>query len=668
MIQVKNYYQRRLDSGQKDFEQILSIAEEKKARGEATGPLPVPSVAPKRRYEATPSAIVPRPLAPHGELMAEADETRFPPKGKPLAMSPQPISMHGRPLPENERSASRYPTLAQASASTAAPPIATTLGDDASRTMRGQGGPPSRMPGPRLGYFTEDRRDSTLQPHSSARAQDISHHGPGAPLPTDLARMDPMAQPGYMSTQTPGLLSSTHSRHPSLTQPPGSPTQLPRPDLEIASTHRDPFGQRQFYPLPSQSVGISQSPRPILSPVKDIPRGSVTPAPEAPRQVPAKRSNIMSILNDEPEDPQPRKRFASEVPSAPVSSSTSASRSAYQQTGSTRPEEVTKPTGYGQHGQYPSAPSRGYAEYPSYGPAPGGSATPANNDWMARFDPRAQQAGPPAQAQPPPQPSGRTAGAAAQNSFAHFGSASSQPSGSLNSLSAPSPVPTPPPAASQRSAYSNIFAQPPAGQSAAPGSRDMPSQHSSYRSGSPPPRASSVAFGSRQEAPTPAQSSPGLFGMPPRQTGSQSAYGPGAPSTPAAAQPHSQSYQQHVQTLVSGSHRSTPVNMPGGAPQYGHSTPPPQAQGGRSMPSLATLGRSYTPPSALHPSVGGGGMGYAPPPPPSSGPMPPLHQRPSGSGSLGEPASTPTHHRVYSQGSTQGGQPGPLHPPSQPPR
>jgi hypothetical protein len=35
------------------------------------------------------------------------------------------------------------------------------------------------------------------------------------------------------------------------------------------------------------------------------------------RQVPAKRSNIMSILNDEPEEPQPRKRFASEqAPSA----------------------------------------------------------------------------------------------------------------------------------------------------------------------------------------------------------------------------------------------------------------------------------------------------------------------------------------------------------------
>ncbi|KAJ5088949.1 hypothetical protein N7532_007633 [Penicillium argentinense] len=661
-VMVKNYFQRRLDSGQKDFEEILLIAEDKKARGEATGPLPVPSVAPKRRYEATPSAIVPRPLAPHGELMTEADETRYNLKGKPLAMSPQPVSLHGHPLPEAERGPGRYPTLAQASAAAAVPPVAATLGDDASRAMRAQAGPPSRIQGPRLGYFTEERRDSSLLPHSSSRAQDIPPH------PADLARMDPLAQPAYMSTQAPTLLPSTHSRHPSLTQTPASPTQLSRPDIDVPSTHRDPFGQRGYYPLSNHTVGISHSPRPVLSPVKDIPRASATPAPEAPRQVPAKRSNIMSILNDEPEDPQPRKRFASEAPSAPISVSTSTSRSAYPGTGTTRSEEVVKPAGYGQQGQY--APhSRGYAEYPGYGPPPaGGSATSANNDWMARFDPRAPQAGPP-QAGPPPPPSSRPApSVAAQSPFSPYGSAPSQPPGSLNNIPAPSPAPTPPPAASQRSAYPNVFSQPPSGQPAA-SVRDMPSQPSAYRAVSPPPRASSAAFGSRQEPPPPAQSSPGLFGLPPRQNGSQSAYVSGAASTPASAQPHSQSYQQHVQTLVSGSHRSTPVSMPGVPPQYGHSTPPPQAQGGRSMPSLtSTLGRSYTPPSALHPSVGSSGMAYAPPPPSTPGAMPPLQQRPPGPGSLADPAPPSAHHRVYSQGSTQGGLPGPLHPPSQPPR
>ncbi|KAJ5688849.1 hypothetical protein N7462_003241 [Penicillium macrosclerotiorum] len=663
-VMVKNYYQRRLDSGHKDFEEIVLIAEDKKSRGEPTGALPVPSVAPKRRYEATPSAIVPRPLAPHGEMISDGDEGRYSAKGKALAMSPQPVPLQGRPLSENERASNRYPPLAQASTAASVPPVAAPLGDEASRAMRGQ---PGRISGPRLGYFTDERRDSLVLTHSGARVQEMqmpSRHSGAAGMPPDLARMDPLSAQPYMAGQPPPPnLPPSHSRHPSLTQAPGSPTQLSRPELEVSSVHRDPFAQRQYYPLSSQPAGMSQSPRPVLSPVKDVPRPSATPAPES-RHVPAKRSNIMSILNDEPEEPQPRKRFASEAPLG-SSSSSAASRSVYQPGGPTRPEDslisgaTPKPSSYGQPGSY-QAPARGYADYGAYGPPPSGSGPSANNDWMARFDPRAQQAGPPAPSQPQPPQNARTA-LSAQGSYSHYVPAPPQPAGALNGLPVPSPAPTPPPAASQRPAYPNVFSQAaPTQQAAATSSRDMPSQPPVYRPVSPPPRVGSTAYASRQEQPAPAQSSTNIFGIPPRQPGTQSSYSPATPSTPSSAQPHSQSYQQHVQTLVNGahqSHRSTPVNLAGG-PQYGHSTPPPQAQASRSMPSLAPMGRSYTPPSALHP----GAMGYAPPPP-SAGAMPPLHQRPTGPGALGEPSSTPTHHRVYSQGSAQGGLPGPLHPP-----
>ena len=181
----------------------------------------------------------------------------------------------------------------------------------------------------------------------------------------------------------------------------------------------------------------------------------------------------------------------------------------------------------------------------------------------------------------------------------------------------------------------------------------MASQPTSYRQASPGPR-SSMAYGSRQDPPTPAQSSASLYGMHPRQS-----------ATPNPVQQHS--YQQHVQTMVSGSHqpqphRSTPVNLPNAPSQYGHNTPPPQSQAGRSMASLASLGRSYTPPSGLHPSMSGGTMGSYAPQSSAPGSIPPLHQRPPGS--LGDTVSTPTHHRVYSHGSAQGGLP----PPSQPPR
>lgn len=565
-------------------------------------------------------------------------------------MSPQPVPLHGRPIPDHERGSSRYAPLAQASTS-AVPPVTATLGEEVSRAMRAQPGS-SRLPGPRLGYFIEDRRESPmLAPPSNARPSDIvpSRHTPGPPLPSDLNRIENIHSQAYMSGQPPPLLPTSHSRHPSLTQAPASPT---RPELDISSVHRDPFAQRQYYSLPGQPVGLPQSTRPILSPVKDVPRPSGTPAPESNRQVPAKRSNIMSILNDEPEEPQPRKRFASEqTPSAPPVP-TPTSRSIYQSTGASRPEETAMPgsqksSTYGQPNPYQNS-ARGYPEYPSYGP-PGVSGT-ANNDWMARFDPRAQSA-PQSQAQAahPSQQSGRSATGTSQGPFSHYAQAPSQPSAPSNNLAAPSPAPTPPPG-SQRP-YSTVFAQPSLGQGPAPANpRDLASQSSAYRSGSPPPRANNNAYGSRPEPP-PAQSSTGMFGMPPRQSGT---YSPAAPSTPGPGQAHSQSYQQHVQTLVNGSHRSTPVNLSGPPPQYGHSTP------------LATLGRSYTPPSALHPSAGG----YAPPHPSTSGAGTPMHQRlPGGPVSLGETVSTPGgHHRVYSHGSTSGGLPGSLHPSSQPPR
>ncbi|KAJ5621109.1 hypothetical protein N7510_005093, partial [Penicillium lagena] len=389
---------------EKDFEESLIKAEENKARGEPTGPLPVPSVAPKRRYEATPSSIVPRPLAPHGET--EAEEARFGVKGKPGTLSPQPMPMPGRPLLEKDRS--RYPPLAQAVAASTMPP-SLALGD--------RGGLSHRIPGPRLGYFTEDRRDSSIL---SAPRMDPLAHGPSSLLQPQ-ASMGP-SQQAYMSAQqAASLIPPAHSRQPSLTQRPGSPSQLQRQELDLSSVHRDSFAQRPYYGL-GQTGGLAPSPRPGLSPVKDAPRPSATPAPESARQVPAKRSNIMSILNDEPEEPQQRKRFASEH-----IASTPPSRSIYQPTAPLQ--------------QYPPS-SRGYPDYPGYGATSAGSGPSANNDWMARFDPRAQQGSqPPA----PQQQSGSPATSIGSQSFSSYAPAPSQPSVSLSNLPVPSPAPTPPP-------------------------------------------------------------------------------------------------------------------------------------------------------------------------------------------------------------------------------
>jgi hypothetical protein len=256
---------------------------------------------------------------------------------------------------------------------------------------------------------------------------------------------------------------------------------------------------------------------------------------------------------------------------------------------------------------------------------------------------------------------------ASQGSYASYAPTPSQASVPISNLSAPSPAPTPPPQnGSQRSAYPNVFSQSSAQGSAATGPREMAQQPSSYRPGSPGAR-SNMAYGSRQDPPTPAQASTSLYGIHPRQSGTSSSYS-GASTTPNPSQSHS--YQQHVQTMVSGSHqpqshRSTPVNLSAASSQYGRSTPPPQSQAGRSMASLASLGRSYTPPSALHHSMSGSAIGGYGAPPSAQGSITPLHQRPVGPG---DNVSTPTHHRVYSHGSSQGGLPGSLPPPSQQPR
>jgi hypothetical protein len=50
--QVKNYYQRQVDSGKMSlWEQIAHEADEKISQGEDTGPLPTPTSLPKRRYD-----------------------------------------------------------------------------------------------------------------------------------------------------------------------------------------------------------------------------------------------------------------------------------------------------------------------------------------------------------------------------------------------------------------------------------------------------------------------------------------------------------------------------------------------------------------------------------------------------------------------------------------
>ena len=593
-------------------------------------------------------------------------------------------------------------------------PASTLLNEDP-RTGRTSVAMPPRAQGPKMGFFTEDRREppTTVLPHAAgSRVQEaqIQARQPTMQAP-DMARMDPLHpqglrsstvdlhgspllatqnpttapshQPSYVQSQPQPPLVSSHSRHPSLGKPPGSPVQsLQRLEPDISPIRRDSITQRPLYPLPSQPASMSQPPAPMLSPQKELSRPSSTPAePDAPpRQVPAKRSNIMSILNDEPEpEPQPRKRFAGDQPSSvsatprtmsPTRPMYAGIQSLSQPAAPSRQEEMKAPT-YTQPG--PSLPpSRAYTDYPPYPSVSVGSGPPSNNDWMARFDPRNQQQ---QQQAPPPQPlnSRPPPTLPPQPSYSSYTSGQSQAGSSLANLTSRSPAP-PSPAPIQRQPYqSSLYGQSP---SLPPSSRDLPSQAPVYRQsvGSPPPRNSGLGYGSRQGPPTPIQSSASLLNMGPRQPPTATPYGSTAstPTTTHLSGPHQpsshQTYQQHVQTMVNGSHHQQPhrsaFGLTGG--QYGHSTPPPAGATSRppgGPPPPLSMSRSYTPPSIMQPNPSGGGMGYGPSgPSPVIGSVHPQHARHPGEAPPGPLGGPSHHHRVYSQGSNSGPLPGPMTP------
>ena len=110
--QVKNYYQRQVDSGKKEWEMIAKDADEKRERNEPTGPLPTPTVIPKRRYDITPGS--------HPRSSSAMDQPEE-------FLSPGPHSVMSQVSPPQPPSLSaRFPALAQAGPVPQTPPSTAT--------------------------------------------------------------------------------------------------------------------------------------------------------------------------------------------------------------------------------------------------------------------------------------------------------------------------------------------------------------------------------------------------------------------------------------------------------------------------------------------------------------------------------------------------------------
>ncbi|RDW88028.1 hypothetical protein BP6252_00060 [Coleophoma cylindrospora] len=187
--QVKNYYQRQVDSGKmSEWEGIAKEADEKRERGESTGPLPTPTVVPKRRPEPMGYFDRTEPTITSLEDLTPGSQNQAIPLQR---VSPQPQSV----LNNN-----RFPTLAQAGTHpqsviqppTSVPSPKKSLHPQSAQQMSQQiQQNPRPSNGPQLGLFTVPReRNMNANPNQPVR-----------PSPLPLAGEQSISQRSLMAAQ-----------------------------------------------------------------------------------------------------------------------------------------------------------------------------------------------------------------------------------------------------------------------------------------------------------------------------------------------------------------------------------------------------------------------------------------------------------------------------------
>lgn len=366
-IMVKNYYQRHVESGKMAiWEKIAKDADEKKSRGESTGPLPTPTAAPAPKTRGHPGSG-----SRLGSAMDGIEETQSPSQNVILQQA----------SPTQQTMSSRFPALAQAGpvaqahSKPATPTSLLTKQAPQQSSQSSQQIQQARQPrGPSLGYFNTDPQRPILQatnsqpPTRPPMGDAISQRSLMVAQEAQLERQQALriqeqeailaqAQQQAMQQQQPmqrdiqrdmqrdvqrdrQLQMKQEVETPSLNQfepystPPShaNTPALTRPDAFNSVTQaeiRRTAPPQQYQPRNHQAVrsllgdNTSGSREIKSSPSPALPRGpmSAPPAsqeqyhppppsslpPAAPPRQPepvSKRSNIMSLLNDpEPSEP-----------------------------------------------------------------------------------------------------------------------------------------------------------------------------------------------------------------------------------------------------------------------------------------------------------------------------------------------------------------------------
>ncbi|TAQ86133.1 hypothetical protein B7494_g5535 [Chlorociboria aeruginascens] len=344
--QVKNYYQRQVET-KIQLGEIARDADEKIARGESTGPLPNPTLIPKRRYD------VPGSLPRSGSALDNMDD---------LAPSAQSMMIQQN-SPQQPPISTRFPALAQAGPvphPLIQPAVSSPVPTVHLHSQPALHTPPQlqqqlqqqiRPRGPALGFFNTDSQRPIMQ----ATSQPSAHQPPSA-SEQSRSRMTAMAQEEARIEKQQALkieqqaIQVKRDREQRERHQMKQESEMPnvhqyepysgnmRPSLVAQSRPEAPLPgpietrrtvpQHQFQQLPQtyqprQAVrsflGDNVGKKINLSPSPSAPRPPMSAPPSnnekypAPQPQPApvqqdpvrKTSNIMSLLNDEPNEPRP---------------------------------------------------------------------------------------------------------------------------------------------------------------------------------------------------------------------------------------------------------------------------------------------------------------------------------------------------------------------------
>lgn len=329
---------------------------------------PTPTPINKRRYDNPPSAM-PRSLMSQADIM-DIDEQIAPPQPS-MALQGQMSQFQ----PHSRFPASTQPTPAPQQRVVSAP-LQTSGSPGSGKQVPATQARPTPPAGPKMGFFSESRfeRRPTITTQSSERQiQQVVQQQQQAQQAQQASRMqqsdtpDPSFMRRLKEEQERAMsLQNLHdhrlsqervpqvaSGHPSLYQPvatqpmhgaPGHPGMSERPPdreersstpgLSAIPTARQGHGMFRNMmgsPAATPPVALHSSFRPTHnpSPPKQEFRPGSVPAPSPAQTIaklalpaaaePRKTSNLASLLNSEPEEPRPKKRFSDQaIPSIPT--------------------------------------------------------------------------------------------------------------------------------------------------------------------------------------------------------------------------------------------------------------------------------------------------------------------------------------------------------------